>query len=76
MDMTAQSRPGFDECSLASADAEPSAAISAQAAVGFLLEAARYFERRPTGGEDAAHWSNITNAMTCRRIAALLEARA
>jgi hypothetical protein len=38
----------------------------------FLLEAARYFERRPTGGEDRAHWSNVYNAENCRRIAARL----
>lgn len=43
-------------------------------AVEFLTEAATYFARRPTGGEDAAHWSNAANAATCRRIAALISA--
>lgn len=38
----------------------------------FLEEAARYFEHRPTQGEDAAHWSNVSNAETCRKIAALI----
>lgn len=38
----------------------------------FLLEAARYFESRPTNGEDKAHWSNVYNAENCRRIAASL----
>jgi len=40
--------------------------------IAFLLEAARYFEKRPTNGEDAAHWSNVANAASCRRIAASL----
>jgi len=35
----------------------------------FLEAAARYFEARPTNGEDAAHWSNGKNAENCRRIA-------
>jgi hypothetical protein len=42
-------------------------------AVEFLREAAGYFERRPTNGEDAAHWSNIANAASCRRIAEMIE---
>lgn len=40
--------------------------------VAFLNEAARYFEKRPTGGEDAAFWANVANAETCRNIAARL----
>jgi hypothetical protein len=43
-------------------------------AVCFLNEAARYFERRPTKGEDAAHWSNTYNADNCRKIAAMITA--
>lgn len=39
----------------------------------FLREAARYFEARPTGGEDAAHWSNVYNAKNCRDIATILD---
>jgi hypothetical protein len=35
----------------------------------WLEDAARYFEARPTIGEDAAHWANISNAATCRKIA-------
>jgi len=38
----------------------------------WLEEAARYFERRPTMGEDLAFWSNVTNAENCRKIAVLL----
>ncbi len=38
----------------------------------FLDQAARYFEKRPTQGEDSAHWSNVYNAENCRRIAAAL----
>lgn len=43
------------------------------AAIAFLQEAAAYFERRPTGGEDSAHWSNVMNAENCRSAAALIE---
>ena len=42
--------------------------------VDFLLEAARYFENRPTGGEDRAYWSNVYNAENCRKIANVLRA--
>ena len=47
--------------------------ISPSAAVAFLLEAASYFRNRPTGGEDMAFWSNVTNAENCERIAFLIE---
>lgn len=43
--------------------------------VRFLEEAARYFERRPTNGEDSAHWANVHNARRCREIAAHLSGR-
>jgi len=43
-------------------------------AVAFLEEAARYFESRPTNGEDSAHWSNVYNSENCRKIAATLRA--
>jgi hypothetical protein len=39
----------------------------------WLREAARYFETRPTGGEDAAHWSNVFNAKNCREAADTIE---
>ena len=42
----------------------------------FLREAARYFEKRPTGGEDRAHWSNVYNAENCRKSADAIEAQA
>ena len=32
-----------------------------------------YFERRPTGGEDRAHWSNVFNAKHCREMAVSLD---
>ncbi|MCA0358692.1 MAG: hypothetical protein LCH78_17910 [Proteobacteria bacterium] len=38
----------------------------------WLYECARYFERRPTNGEDAAHWSNVANAENARKYAALI----
>lgn len=41
------------------------------AAIKWLYEAAKYFEGRH--GEDISHWSNVYNAMNCRKIAALLE---
>jgi hypothetical protein len=44
--------------------------------VAFLTEAARYFETRPTGGEDAAHWSNVFNAKNCRKAADTLKRQA
>lgn len=37
-------------------------------------EAARYFENRPTNGEDLAHWSNVMNAENARKIASYLRA--
>jgi hypothetical protein len=40
----------------------------------WLEEAARYFEKRPTGGEDMAFWANVANAERCRSIAAALRA--
>lgn len=51
----------------------PACTISRSAAVTFLREAAGYFERRDTKGEDAAHWSNVTNAENCRKIANAIE---
>lgn len=32
-------------------------------------EAARYFETRPTTGEDKAHWANVYNAENARKAA-------
>ena len=46
--------------------------IDAAALVEFANEAAAYFEKRPTGDEDLAHWSNVYNAENCRKIAASL----
>lgn len=37
-------------------------------------EAARYFERRPTNGEDAAFWANVMNAENARKVACMLRA--
>ena len=39
----------------------------------FLHNAAKYFENRPTDGEDTAHWANTYNAEKCRKIAAEIE---
>lgn len=42
--------------------------------IDFLMEAARYFERRDIEGEDRAFWANVYNAENCRRIADRLRA--
>jgi hypothetical protein len=44
------------------------------AEIAWLQEAARYFSNRPTGGEDAAHWSNVYNAENANKIASRLDA--
>lgn len=41
--------------------------------VAFANEAAAYFEKRDTGGEDMAHWSNVYNAENCRKLATALQ---
>lgn len=46
--------------------------MDTETATKFLLEAAKYFEGRPTNGEDKAHWANTYNAENCRKIAAML----
>lgn len=47
--------------------------ITPEAAVAWLEESARYFAKRDTHGEDAAHWANIYNAENATRIAALIQ---
>ena len=42
--------------------------LQVQTYADFLTEAARYFSRRPTDGEDSAFWANHSNADTCLRI--------
>jgi len=42
-------------------------------AVRFLREASKYFNGRPTNGEDRAYWANVYNAENCEEIAKLLE---
>lgn len=37
--------------------------------IAWCNEAARYFENRPTNGEDAAHWANVSNAENARKVA-------
>jgi hypothetical protein len=46
-----------------------------KAAIEFLEEASRYFEKRPTHGEDKAYWSNVYNAENCLGIVKLIEAK-
>lgn len=42
-------------------------------AIKFLEEAAQYFGKRPTNGEDKAHWANVYNAEACLKIAELVK---
>lgn len=37
-------------------------------------EAGKYFEKRPTGGEDTAFWANVYNAENANKVGAFLEA--
>ena len=55
-------------------DSDTPKPVSTEAAIAFLTEAARYFRKRPTGGEDMAHWANVYNAEMCERIAASISA--
>ena len=41
----------------------------------FLEQAASYFERRPTHGEDMAFWANVMNAEKCRAAAVALRSK-
>lgn len=65
---------GIRECPQEPANAEGVKVpeLSTQHAIAFLTVCAEYFERRPTGGEDAAHWSNVSNGAMCRKIATML----
>ena len=47
--------------------------MTADKAIEFLNEAARFFRKRDTGGEDSAFWANVYNAENCERIVALIE---
>lgn len=47
--------------------------MSIDEAINFLHEAARFFEKRDTGGEDRAFYANHQNALNCRKIIELLE---
>lgn len=51
-------------------------ATTPSALVTFLNEAARYFERRETHGEDGAFWANAMNADNCRKAAAMIAEQA
>jgi hypothetical protein len=42
-------------------------------AIKFLEDAAKYFEKRDTSGEDKAHWANVYNAENCRKVAELIK---
>ncbi|WP_313104537.1 hypothetical protein [Brevundimonas sp.] len=59
------------------APAAPQAAVVGEdwtSDIEWLREAARYFQKRDTKGEDAAFWSNLKNSENANRIADKLEA--
>lgn len=62
--------PEKDEATIEQASIDRTCNGNLQVATGFLEEAARYFENRPTNGEDRAHWANVQNAENCRKVAA------
>ena len=47
--------------------------VTKQAAIEWLENAAKYFEKAPTNGEDMTYWSNVKNAENARKIAILLK---
>lgn len=42
--------------------------------IAFLRSAAGYFRKRPTNGEDMAHWANTFDAQCCHAAADTIEA--
>lgn len=42
-------------------------------AIKFLDDAAEYFEKRDTHGEDRAYWANVYNAENCRKVIELIK---
>lgn len=56
--------------------AAPPAPADVAGLVSWTYSAARYFENRPTHGEDAAHWANVANAENARKAAAALTVQA
>lgn len=42
--------------------------------IAFLRSAADYFGKRPTNGEDMAHWANTFDAQNCHAAADTIEA--
>ena len=52
---------------------QPGEVITKLDAIFFLDECAKYFEHRPTHGEDRVYWANIYNAENCRKIMKLLD---
>ena len=51
----------------------PGQVVSSATAILFLEEAAKYFENRPTNGEDSAYWANVYNAENCRAVVKILK---
>lgn len=40
-----------------------------KAEIAWLREAAKYFLKRPTNGEDQAHWANVYNSQIANALA-------
>lgn len=47
--------------------------MTAFEAIIWLEACSRYFQKRDTRGEDAAHWANVYNAETALKIAELVK---
>jgi len=43
-----------------------------ESTVKFLENAAKYFELRPTNGDDSQHWANVYNAENCIKAAKMI----
>jgi hypothetical protein len=51
----------------------PHKEITPEKAIKWLQDASKYFEKRAMSDEDSTYWANLNNAMTCRRIADLIQ---
>lgn len=47
--------------------------MTAFEAISWLEACSRYFQKRDTRGEDAAHWANVYNAEAALKIAELIK---
>lgn len=50
--------------------------MNAKASIAFLKEAAAYFSKQPTDGEDSKHWANVLNSENCTHAAEVIASQA